>query len=44
MGCKGWEVEKEKKKKDEGDDEANTLHDVLYVGGLSLVWIDKSIL
>lgn len=41
---RGWEKEKEKKKTKKGDDEANTLHDVLYVGGLSLVWIDKSIL
>lgn len=40
MGFKG----KQKKKKKKRDDEANTLHDVLYVGGLSLVWIDKSIL
>lgn len=44
MGCKGWEEKEGKKKTKKGDDEANTLHDVLYVGGLSLVWIDKSIL
>lgn len=42
----GWVLRgsKKKKKKKKRDDEANTLHDVLYVGGLSLVWIDKSIL